>query len=277
MSLVPPDNLGQDLEIELIGVLAPHVRERFFVDVGAEKGRFAAAMFASGMRGALFEPMERHRAVLDELASRHGSRAYAYAIDAADGERELYIATDSQGRELDYFHSLERLEGAAQFRHSRSRRVECRSIESLVAEGVLPAAVGILKTDTEGHDVGVLRGMGAMRPEVVLCEYFTEGLYPGWSEAHPSLAIELMRSRGYERYVATKRSGEFEYCSASPAGFLPRQWGNLFFLRDDLFAAAQDSLVAFLAKVEARLLEKIEHIAADRVAKESVIQGLLSR
>ena len=53
MSLVPPDNLGQDLEIELIGVLAPHVRERFFVDVGAEKGRFAAAMFASGMRGAL--------------------------------------------------------------------------------------------------------------------------------------------------------------------------------------------------------------------------------
>jgi hypothetical protein len=116
-----------------------------------------------------------------------------------------------------------------------------------------------------------------MRPEVVLCEYFTEGLYPGWSEARPQLAIELMQSRGYGRYVATKRSGEFEYCSASPAGFLPRQWGNLFFLRDDLFAAAQDSLVAFLAKVEARLLEKIERIAADRVAKESVIQGLLAR
>jgi hypothetical protein len=50
-----------------------------------------------------------------------------------------------------------------------------------------------------------------------------------------------------------------------------------FFLRDDLFVAAQDSLVAFLAKVEARLLEKIERIAADRVAKESVIQGLLAR
>jgi FkbM family methyltransferase len=82
----------------------------------------------------------------------------------ADGERELHIAYDSQGQELDFFHSLERLEGASQFRHSRSMRVECRSLESLVAEGVLPAAVGILKTDTEGHDVGVLRGLGAMRP-----------------------------------------------------------------------------------------------------------------
>lgn len=277
MSALRQDNLGQDLEIELLGVLAAHVRERFFVDIGAEKGRFAAAMFASGMRGALFEPMERHRAALAELADRHGSHAYAYAIDAADGERELHIATDAEGRELDFFHSLEKLDGASQFRHSRSVPVKCRSLESLVAEGVLPRAVGILKTDTEGHDVGVLRGLGALRPEVVLCEYFTEGLYPGWDGARPQLAIDLMQSLGYVRYVATKRSGEFEYCSASPAGFPARQWGNLFFLRDDLFGAAHDSLVAFLAKVEQRLLEKIERIAADRVAKEAVIQGLLAR
>ena len=86
-----------------------------------------------------------------------------------------------------------------------------------------------------------------------------------------------MRSKGYSRYLATKRVGEFEYCSASPTGFLPRQWGNLFFLADELFAAAEEPIVALLGIVEARLIGGMEAIEADRVAKESVIQGLLAR
>jgi FkbM family methyltransferase len=269
--------LGQDLEIELIRLLADRVRARFFVDIGAEQGRFAEAMFECGMRGALFEPLARHLEALAELAARHASNAYPYAIDEVDGERELFIASDAEGNELDYFHSLQKLDGAAQFRHSRSVRVACRSVASLLAEGVLPASVGILKTDTEGHDLGVLRGLGAMRPELVVCEYFTPGLYPGWEDARPQLAIDLMRSMGYSRYLATKRVGEFEYCSASPAGFLPRQWGNLFFLGDELFAASESAIVALLARVEARLVDRMEAIAADRIAKESVIQGLLAR
>jgi FkbM family methyltransferase len=271
------DFLGQDLDVALIRALVPHVRERFFLDVGAEKGSFATVLFDCGMRGALFDPLARHQAALDELARRHGSRAYPYAIDEADGERELFIASDERGTELDYFHSLQKLDGSAQFTHRRSARVACRSLASLVAEGELPAAVGILKTDTEGQDINVLRGMGAMRPELVVCEYFTEGLYPGWENARPSLAVDLMRSRGYARYVAIKRRGELEYCSASPTGFLPRQWGNLFFMRDDLFEAGHDAIVAFLAAAESRFVESVEAIALDRISKESVIQGLLAR
>jgi FkbM family methyltransferase len=271
------DYLGQDLEIELIGVVAPLLRERFFLDVGAEKGRFAAAMFSHGLRGALFEPLARHHAALEALAARHQSRAYPFAIDSADGERDLHIATDASGNELDYFHSLQKVEGARQFRHSRRERVTCRSLASLAAEGLVPARVGILKTDTEGHDLGVLRGLGALRPELVVCEYFTEGLYAGWEEARPRLAIELMGALGYSRYLATKRVDELEYCAASPMGFLPRQWGNLFFLSDALFGAAESAIERFLAGVETRFIEGVQAMAADRVAKEAVIQGLLSR
>ncbi|MGZ5037423.1 MAG: hypothetical protein ACXWGT_11705, partial [Usitatibacter sp.] len=93
----------------------------------------------------------------------------------------------------------------------------------------------------------------------------------------PRFAIDLMRSLGYHRYLATKRIGEFEYCSASPAAFLPRQWGNLFFLDECLYAAAESTIVAFLESSESRFLAGIEAIAADRVAKEAVIQGLLAR
>ena len=272
-----PDYLGQDLDVDLITVLAPFVRERFFVDVGAEKGSLASLMFSLGMRGALFEPMQRHREALVELARVNGSKAYPWAIDEKDGSRELFVATDPEGNELDYFHSLQRIDPGPLFRHARSIPVPCRSLESLLADGTIPAAVGILKTDTEGNDLFVLKGLGALRPELIVCEYFTEGLYPGWENARPELAIECLRSKGYARYLATKRTLGFEYCTASPAGFLPRQWGNLFALSERLFADAEARIGEFLAGVEARFLAGVQVLAADRAAKEAVIQNLLSR
>lgn len=271
------DVLGQDVEIALIKALAPFVRQPFFVDIGAERGSFAAAMISLGMRGAMFEPMPRHQPALAEIARTSASAAYPYAIDEEDGERDLFVATDDRGNELDYFHSLHKLESETKFHHTGAIRVTCRSVASLAAEGVIPRRVGIFKTDTEGNDIAVLKGLGELRPELVVCEYFTEGLYSGWESARPEAAIELLRSKGYSRYIATKRIGEFEYCTASPAGFLPKQWGNLFFLSDELFAAAEAAIVPFLAAVEARLIGYTEAIAADRVAKESVIQGLLAR
>jgi FkbM family methyltransferase len=271
------DYLGQGLEIGLIRAVAAHVRARFFVDVGAERGSFAAVLFELGMRGALFEPMPRHREALAALAGAHASSAHAIAIDERDGVRDLHVASDRDGKELDFFHSLQKVDADARFRHSRTLRVECRSIESLAREGVIPAQVGILKTDTEGHDLFVLKGLGGLRPELVICEYFTEDLYAGWDAARPQLAIELMRSIGYRRYVATKRIGELEYCTASPGGFLPRQWGNLFFLSDGLFADAEGAIARFLEQVESRFIAGLESIIADRAAKEAVIQELLRR
>lgn len=271
-----PDYLGQDLEIGLIKVIAPFVKSRFFLDIGAEKGSFASAMFSLGMRGAMFEPMARHREVLAAIAASNDSHVYPYAIDEKDGARELFVASDADGNELDYFHSLQKLDAETRFRHSRSVPVICRSLESLVAEKVIPAAIGILKTDTEGNDLFVLRGLGDLRPELIICEYFTEGLYSGWETARPELAIELLRSKGYSRYVATKRIGEFEYCTPSPAGFLPRQWGNLFFLSDRLQADAEMEIGRFVTQVESRLFEGMQAICADRVAKEAVIQGLVA-
>jgi FkbM family methyltransferase len=274
---VAADYLGQDIEASLIWIVAPFVRERFFVDVGAEKGSFASLLFSLGMRGALFEPMARHHGALRELVEANGSRLFPFAIDANDSNRQFFVASGPDGRELDYFHSLHRLDAQASFRHDRSIPVTCRSIASLVEDGSLPRAVGILKTDTEGNDLSVLRGMGPLLPEMVMCEYFTEGLYSGWEEARPGLAIELMGARGYSRYVATKRVGEFEYCTSSPAGFIPRQWGNLFFLSDRLFESAESAIGDWLAQVEARLIGSMQDIVADRVAKEAVIQGLLAK
>jgi len=271
----PANYLGQETDVQILKALAPMVQTKFFVDVGAEKGALAALLCASGMRGALFEPLDEHRADLEKMAREHDCAVYPFAIDEYDGVRDFHVATDAQGRLLDYFHSLQAVGASEQFSHSITRRVTCRSIASLVEERVLPDEIGVLKIDTEGHDLFVLKGLGALRPELVVCEFFAKGLYAGWELAQPEPLIELMRGYGYRWYAAVKRSEEFEYVSAPPAGFLPGQWGNLFFLRGDLFERSRAVLSCLMSCMEARFVKHWSEVQRDRVAKEKVIQDLL--
>ena len=265
------DALGQSAEIELMCLLAPYLQAKSFVDVGAEKGAIASALFQSGLVGTLFEPLPRHLPALQALAQRYGGNVYPWAVADADDTRQFHVATDAEGRELDYFHSLERIDGDARFAHGKSFDVSCRSLASVMAEGLLPNKLGILKIDTEGRDLSVLHGLGSLRPELVVCEFFTEGLYDGWRDAHPLLAIEHMQKLGYTRYLAYKRVEGFDHCAMGPCGFLPRQWGNLVFFSDELFSNATATIVGHLERAEAALIDQWLAISADREAKESVI------
>ena len=208
------------------------------------------------------------------MARIGGGKVFPWAIAETDDVRQFFVATDAHGVELDHFHSLERLDGDPRFQHGQTFEVVCRSLSSLTADGTLSTTLGILKIDTEGRDLAVLQGMGALRPELVVCEFFTTGLYDGWHAAEPSLAIEHMRGLGYTKYVAFKRVEGFEQCVMGPCGFLPRQWGNLFFFCDDLFTRAESTVTTCLSSCEISLVEYWTKIAEDRVAKEQVIREL---
>ena len=268
------DALGQDAEIALIRGLTHHLIAKSFVDVGAERGSVAQAMFSCGLSGTMFEPLPKHFKGLETMARVGGGRAFPWAIAEADDVRQFFVATDADGVELDHFHSLERLDSDPRFQHGQALEVVCRSLSSLTADGTLSKTLGILKIDTEGRDLAVLQGMGALRPELVVCEFFTAGLYDGWHAAEPTLAIEHMRGLGYTKYVAFKRVEGFEQCVMGPCGFLPRQWGNLFFFCDDLFKRAESTVTTFVSNCESSLVEHWTKIAADRIAKEQVIRAL---
>ena len=268
------DALGQDAEIALIRGLTHHLIAKSFVDIGAERGSFAQAMFSCGLSGAMFDPLPKHFKGLEEMARIGGGRVFPWAIAEADDVRQFFVATDAHGVELDHFHSLERLDSDPRFQHGQVFEVVCRSLSSLTADGTLSKTLGILKIDTEGRDLAVLQGMGILRPELVVCEFFTTGLNDGWHAAEPSLAIAHMRGLGYARYVAFKRVEGFEQCVMGPCGFLPRQWGNLFFFSDDLFMRAESTVTTFLSGCEISLVEHWTQIAEDRVAKERVIREL---
>jgi len=230
--------LSQSTEISLIQRLAPYLTNRTFIDIGAEKGMFARVMLELDMNGVLFEPMPRHHDTLQKLVDTYaGTTLHAYAITNVDGRQNFHVATDSNGTELDYYHSLQQAVEPGIFAHSRSFEVECRSLQSLVQTGEISSDIGVLKTDTEGNDLNVLRGLGSLCPEVVICEYFSNGLYSDWPEGDPELIIEHMRRLGYRTFLITKRivGMDLEFIEVNSTSYLEKQWGNLFFFREDFY------------------------------------------
>jgi FkbM family methyltransferase len=270
------DLLGQYSDLRLLALLAPLLRSRNFVDIGAENGAVAESLFSCGLDGYLFEPLPKHAGYLEELASRHGGFFYDYAISNVDDKRDLNIAVDEHGVELDFYHSLIAILPQPKFRHDKRISVQCHRIDTLVLKGVLASSIGILKTDTEGNDYFVLLGLGDTRPEVVVCEFFSDGVYAGWDHARPELLIELMKGLGYRRYVAIKRWGCWEMAVSGPAAFQRGDWGNLFFFDAVLFDAAEDKIKSFLSECNQPFFDGVEHQKMDREAKEVVIQQLLA-
>ncbi len=269
------DFYAQETEFAILDSLLPVLRSRTFLDIGAEKGSFAKFLVERGFTGALFEPFPGHQGELAALAAQTGSKFFPYAVDRADRSAQFHIACDEAGREVDYYHSLHRIAQDDRVKHQRVIDVQCRSLASLAAAGDIPAEIGVLKTDTEGNDLAVMQGLGPVQAEVLICEFFTEGLYAGWEEAHPRGLIARAEQLGFSQYLAIKRWEGQELVSLKPAVFLPRQWGNLIFMRLKVFREAQEALQKIVAGSEQRLLETVVAQTRAAEAKEEVIQKLL--
>lgn len=270
------DALSQDTEIVLIDRLVCFLNCKYFIDVGAEKGTFSKIMLGHGMAGVVFEPLPKHFAILNDLVKRYPKAALrTCAITNVDTKQFFNVATDDEGRELDYYHSLQKASAPGIFSHNKSFEVECRSLKSLAERGEIAQEIGVLKTDTEGNDLNVLRGLGLLRPEIVVCEYFSPGLYNGWAEGAPELAIEHMHGLGYEKFLATKRIGALEFLGTSPTLFQDKQWGNLLFFRNDFYKKAESTILKAILEKEIDISRQFAKMDFDLREKEKVIQQLL--
>jgi len=247
---------AQGTEFDIIRKLIPFLKHKTFVDIGAEKGAFSRFLMEHQLTGAIFEPCPKHHAVLMDLAKSNDSRFYPYAVDSSDRTADFYIASDDNGEPLDYYHSLHYLSDDPRVNHSKKIPVTCRSLESLLNEGVISEKIGILKIDTEGNDLQVIQGINGVAPEVLICEFFTKGLYAGWDEAEPEGLISAVKEKlGYDHYLAIKRFNDNELISLGPSVFLEAQWGNLIFLEPSLFIKCFDDLQPIIATSERKLFD----------------------
>jgi len=252
----------QDLDLRILLDLHRRIPDKRVIDVGAEKGTFVEAFLRAGCPELhAVEPYPPH---VDFLTRRFGGngavRILPIAAGASDGKATLHIAQDRSGREHHYHHSLVHFESRGDVMWQRAIPVECRSLGSLVEEGRLPPEVGILKIDTEGHDLAVLQGLGPLRAAVIMAEYWHDlpEVFGPCPYALSDLAA-ILGPRGYSNFGVVTRHDEFQIVQLNSTATRPGDWGNAVFVHDDVFPRVAKVLQDTAAAAHARLLDRAIH------------------
>ena len=241
---------AQDREIALLEYLFSYLPTRNAIDVGANVGAFSERLLETGYEIHAFEPFAPSFEELQaRLGARPGFQASQCAIGAEDGVSELHIAANTtsaaSGPDPRLFNSLVDHPLTEDLAWVATAPVQVRSLASLRCKGEIPEDASLLKIDTEGFDLQVVRGMGASTYSVVMTDF--------WDAEHPlgrpgvgrlaDLAGE-MRCRGYLWYIVIYHAYPSDavvsfYCNQVRT--IPRSWGNVLFFREHpLFAHALD-------------------------------------
>jgi FkbM family methyltransferase len=227
---------------------------RTVIDVGAEQGAFASVLLDAGVhRLHAVEPHPRNIAALrarfadDDRVTIHGC-----AISARDGCGELHVSSGPDGKEIPFGHTLLSRPDASEISWPDGINVALRSLESLVRSGEIPPTTGILKVDTEGHDLAVVQGMGELEADIVMVEHWTD--LPNSLGACPWTIDEMVRTlrdRGFAHFAFIVHRGEFVTLKWGDGHIEPGAMGNLLFVHD----RAVTALVPDILKVAGDLAE----------------------
>jgi FkbM family methyltransferase len=265
--------LDQALLLRLYGCLD----DRTVIDVGAERGVFATALLEEGCsRLWAFEPYPPNASALRErFAGDARVQLLEVAVGARDETADLHIAEDPAGREYRSYHSLARFADTDAVRWGEPIPVACRSLGSLVDEGTLPPAVGVLKIDTEGYDLEVVRGLGRLSPEVVTVGYWDT--MPAAAGRCPYSLREMataLAARGYTNGLVIKRHDEFQVLEIGGFMTRPGDWGRAIFVHDRVWPKVASLLHEAVAEAQVRLVDTAIELGTQARRRLEVIQEL---
>ncbi len=277
-------HLGQDLDYRLAALaLACCGESPVVVDVGAERGSFID--LALGQKAGTvhaFEPLPRHA---EELARRFAGNQQVIIHTAAVSDRvgtaDLHIATDRTGRELDYYHTLSDAVGDSTdvIRTAKSIAVEITSLSDAAEKGDLPLHIDMLKIDTDGHDLQVLHGLGKLRPQVIMAEFWED--LPDTSGKNPYTLADMVawaRTHGYDRHVVIRRNGILQSVAVDERWSAAGDWGNVIFFREDPWRQFLDEHLDAVSKDAFSSIQALANrLSLDCEQKESVIQAIHSQ
>jgi FkbM family methyltransferase len=237
---------AQNPELGLLEYLYSFLTNTIAIDVGANVGRVSERLLRTGYSVYAFEPYApSFRALTERLEASPKFHAFNFAIGSVDTTMDLHLASDLSriGKwETSLFHSLIERPTMLDLQFAHSVPVQVRSLQSLLRTGEIPASSGLLKIDTEGFDLEVVRGIGEGRFSVVMAEF--------WDSAHPFGQLETsklddlvreMKGRGYPWHIVIYHLDESStisyYCNREQT--IPNSWGNaVFFLEHAIFAKA---------------------------------------
>ena len=266
------DLYGQEPEAGLLASFIPRLEYRSVIDVGAERGAFAEEMLRAGSDAVhMIEPEPGNVAFLREHF-RDDTRVtvHACAVSDRDGQLRLHTSENPDGAPVTFGHTVLDRPDTDEIAWRETITVDARSLASLVEAGEIPARAGILKVDTEGHDLAVVAGMGAtLECDVVMVEHWSDlphslGPCP-WSTEE---MLSALRAHGFSDFAFIVHRGEFVILQWNDGVVPVGCMGNLVFLHDRVvehFLPAVLACASSLAERAVALAEVQANEAHDRV------------
>jgi len=271
---------GQDAEARLLGALITRLDQSSVIDVGAERGSLAETMLDAGAQQ--LNAIEPHPDNAAALHARFDADprvvVHELAVGDADDSAELHVSSSPDGGPLPFGHTLLPRANTDEIAWNDVVSVSLRSLGSLVDAGELPRQVGILKIDTEGNDLAVVRGMGDLEADLVMVEHWTDlpnglGRCP-WSIAE--LLAEL-QPRGFAHFAFIVHRREFVTLKWDDGEVERGAMGNLVFLHERVLAKLMHDVLGFagqLAEEAVRAGQRYERAAGERLALLNKLEGI---
>jgi len=228
------------------------------IDVGAHHGDISQQLLDSGYQVYAFEPAaQTFERLHQRLGQRPGCYLYNMALGAVDATMPLLlvedISPDHKYGDASLFNSLVAHSMPIDLQFVRSVDTPVRTLKSLALEQKIPTDIGLLKVDTEGFDLQVVRGLQDLRPQVIVTEFWAPDFVFGQEESYSRLdeLVSEMRSREYRWHIVMYRvSGQERvsfYCNHNKP--ISDSWGNIVFFRDhELFVRSAEWCSAILPK-----------------------------
>ncbi len=238
----------QNIERGLMNYLYSYLPNRTALDIGANKGDISDSLLKSGYKVYAFEPF---LPVFEKLANRFidnpNFHVFSLAVGSTDEILDLYIASDLTNSNVyedsTYYNSLIKHSLAEDLVFTSTIPVNVTSLNTLHNSSKIPTEIGLVKIDTEGYDLEVIKGMGEHRYDVVVAEFWDSKFPFGQSNSKNLLEdmVKEMKQKDYNWYVVIYRiwgsSDVSYYCNYQYS--VENSWGNVFFFQDyDIFNAA---------------------------------------
>jgi Methyltransferase FkbM domain len=163
----------------------------------------------------------------------------SYALSDQNGQRELRRSRDPSGARITFGEPSYERPDSAEIAWGEPVSVEARTLGSLVRSCVIPPHVGILKVDTEGHDLAVIEGMGDLDCDLVMVEHWLD--LPNSLGPCPWRAEQIeaeLRPRGFAHFAFVYHLAEFVTLNWDDHEVEPSYMGNLVFLNERLLPQA---------------------------------------
>lgn len=229
---------AQNPEAGLLQYLYAFLPEPTALDIGAHNGETAERLLEAGYSVVAFEPFPASVAQIESrIRPGVNLRVFPWAIGAEDGKRTLYVASDisERGGDASLFHTLTPHSTDPNLRFDQSAPVTVRSLSSLVASGEIPGSVGLLKIDTEGCDLDVMRGMDNLQASVVMAEFWDARHEFGKSgRGRLEDLVAEMKRRGYRWHLVIYHLDQKSLISwyQNRSDTIPGSWGNAIFFQE---------------------------------------------